>query len=36
VCYDLYDGCKGAGVLNFVEKGQLWQKRRGIAPDFWT
>lgn len=30
------DADHGAGVTGFAEKGELWQRRRGLARDFWA
>jgi enoyl-CoA hydratase len=30
------DADAGNGVLAFKDKGSLWQRRRGLARDFWT
>ncbi|MGA8746610.1 MAG: enoyl-CoA hydratase-related protein [Solirubrobacterales bacterium] len=30
------DADQGLGVLDFAQKGELWQRRRGLAMDFWT
>lgn len=30
------DADQGAGLRAFMEKGELWQKRRGLAKDFWV
>ncbi len=30
------DADQGAGVLDFDAKGELWEKRRGLAKSFWT
>ncbi len=29
------DADQGSGVSDFVSKGELWDKRRGLARDFW-
>jgi enoyl-CoA hydratase len=34
--WEVADADKGKGVLNFTEKGSLWQKRRGLAKNFWS
>jgi enoyl-CoA hydratase len=34
--WKIADADAGLGVLNFVQKGELWQTRRGLAKDFWT
>jgi enoyl-CoA hydratase len=34
--WEIEDADKGAGVLGFCDKDSLWQKRRGIANNFWT
>jgi enoyl-CoA hydratase len=34
--WEIEDADKGAGVQAFVEKNELWQKRRGLATDFWV
>jgi enoyl-CoA hydratase len=33
---EIPDADRGAGVHGFVDKGQLWQQRRGLARDFWA
>jgi enoyl-CoA hydratase len=30
------DADGGSGVLAFTQKGELWQRRRGLARDFWA
>jgi enoyl-CoA hydratase len=30
------DADQGVGIMNFVDKGEVWQKRRAIARDFWV
>jgi enoyl-CoA hydratase len=30
------DADGGLGVIDFAQKGELWQRRRGLAKDFWT
>ena len=30
------DADRGAGINDFVEKGELWQRRRPLARDFWV
>jgi enoyl-CoA hydratase len=30
------DADQGQGVMNFVEKGPLWQQRRAMAREFWA
>ncbi|MBU2488820.1 MAG: enoyl-CoA hydratase/isomerase family protein [Proteobacteria bacterium] len=30
------DADQGAGILDFAEKGNLWQKRRSLAKNFWS
>ncbi len=30
------DADAGEGVTAFTEKGDLWQRRRGLARDFWS
>ena len=30
------DADGGLGVVDFAQKGELWQRRRGLAKDFWT
>jgi enoyl-CoA hydratase/carnithine racemase/ketosteroid isomerase-like protein len=30
------DADGGRGVIDFAQKGELWQRRRGLAKDFWT
>lgn len=30
------DADQGGGLADFTEKGKLWNKRRGLAKDFWT
>jgi enoyl-CoA hydratase len=34
--WEVPDADHSRGVDSFVEKGELWQKRRGLARDFWT
>ncbi len=34
--WEIEDADKGAGVQAFVEKNELWQRRRGLATDFWV
>jgi enoyl-CoA hydratase len=34
--WKIADADGGLGVLNFAQKGGLWQTRRGLAKDFWT
>jgi enoyl-CoA hydratase len=34
--WEIEDADKGAGVQAFVEKNELWQRRRGLATDFWA
>jgi len=34
--WEIEDADKGAGVQAFVEKNELWQKRRGLATNFWV
>ncbi len=34
--WEVPDADKGEGVKAFVEKNDLWQKRRGLATNFWT
>lgn len=34
--WEVEDADKGAGVQAFVEKNELWQKRRGLATNFWV
>ncbi len=33
--WEIDDADKGAGIKGFVEKNALWNKRRGLARDFW-
>jgi enoyl-CoA hydratase len=33
--WEIEDSDKGMGVQGFVEKNDLWQKRRALATDFW-
>lgn len=30
------DADGGAGIVGFTDKGSLWQRRRGLARDFWA
>lgn len=30
------DADGGRGIIDFAQKGELWQTRRGLAKDFWT
>jgi enoyl-CoA hydratase len=30
------DADGGRGVIDFAQKGELWQRRRGLARDFWA
>jgi enoyl-CoA hydratase/carnithine racemase/ketosteroid isomerase-like protein len=30
------DADAGMGVIDFAQKGDLWQRRRGLAKDFWA
>jgi uncharacterized protein (TIGR02246 family) len=30
------DADGGMGVIDFAQKGELWQRRRGLAKDFWA
>jgi len=34
--WKIKDADQGKGILNFTEKGGLWQTRRGLAKDFWV
>lgn len=34
--WQIKDADKGAGVLGFSEKNELWEKRRSLAKDFWS
>ena len=34
--WEVADADQGKGILNFSEKGSLWQKRRGLAKNFWS
>jgi enoyl-CoA hydratase len=34
--WQVRDADQGSGVLNFAEKGGLWQKRRSLAKHFWA
>jgi enoyl-CoA hydratase len=34
--WEVPDADHARGVESFVEKGELWQRRRGLARDFWT
>ncbi|MBI5115180.1 enoyl-CoA hydratase/isomerase family protein [Candidatus Poribacteria bacterium] len=34
--WEVPDADKGQGVRAFVEKNDLWHKRRGLATNFWT
>ena len=34
--WEIADADKGAGVVGFAAKGDLWQQRRALSRDFWT
>ena len=34
--WEVEDGDKGNGVMNFTDKGSLWQRRRALSRNFWT
>lgn len=34
--WEIIDADKGAGIAGFIEKNDLWQKRRGLATNFWV
>ncbi len=34
--WQVNDADQGQGLVNFAEKGTLWQKRRKLAKNFWT
>jgi len=34
--WEVADADQFAGIKNFTEKGDLWQKRRGLAKNFWS
>ncbi|MEA3223342.1 MAG: enoyl-CoA hydratase/isomerase family protein [Thermodesulfobacteriota bacterium] len=34
--WEIEDADQGAGVAGFVEKNDLWEKRRGLAKNFWV
>ena len=34
--WEIDDADKGAGIQGFVEKNELWQKRRTLSTDFWV
>lgn len=34
--WEVEDADHGAGIRDFVEKGDRWQHRRGLARDFWA
>lgn len=34
--WQIADSDAGEGVRSFIEKGELWQRRRGLARDFWA
>ena len=34
--WEIADADKGAGVLNFSDKGSLWKERRKLAKNFWV
>ncbi|RJP34991.1 MAG: enoyl-CoA hydratase/isomerase family protein [Actinobacteria bacterium] len=34
--WQISDADKGAGVVGFVAKGDLWQERRSLSRDFWA
>jgi enoyl-CoA hydratase len=34
--WQIKDADKGAGIIGFAQKNDLWKKRRGLAKDFWS
>ncbi len=34
--WQVNDADQGQGLVNFAEKGTLWQKRRKLAKNFWS
>jgi enoyl-CoA hydratase len=34
--WEVPDADRGGGVEDFIDKGELWQKRRRLARDFWV
>ena len=34
--WEVEDADRGQGVLNFMEKGDSWKKRRALAKNFWS
>ena len=34
--WEVADADQFAGIANFTDKGDLWQKRRGLAKNFWS
>ncbi|MCK4780348.1 MAG: hypothetical protein KAT57_09185, partial [Candidatus Lokiarchaeota archaeon] len=34
--WKIKDADKGAGVIGFSQKNELWEKRRRLAKNFWT
>ncbi len=34
--WKIKDADKGAGIIGFVRKNELWEKRRNLAQNFWT
>ena len=34
--WEVADADQFAGISNFTDKGDLWQKRRGLAKNFWS
>jgi len=34
--WQVQDADQGSGVLDFAEKGSMWDKRRGLAKHFWA
>jgi enoyl-CoA hydratase len=34
--WEVEDADKGAGIRAFAEKNELWERRRGLARDFWA
>ena len=34
--WKINDADRGAGIMGFAQKNELWEKRRTLAKDFWT
>jgi len=34
--WQVADTDQGSGIADFINKGELWKKRRALAKDFWT